>query len=112
MSSTDPVNVRLHNDVVTDDAPRPLPVFSQAIKTENLIYVSGNIGMDPRTYELVPGGIKAQTVSLPHVYHLALKSLLTQSLPHTDSDPEEFQSGPRSRRFGAGESGQGQRVYH
>ena len=48
----------------TADSLAPLPVFSQAIKTKHLIYGSGNVGMDPRTNQLVSGGVKSQTVSL------------------------------------------------
>ncbi|EXJ87440.1 endoribonuclease L-PSP [Capronia epimyces CBS 606.96] len=64
MSSTATANVRLDNAVVTGNAPAPLPVFSQAIKSKNLIHVSGNVGMDPSTQELVPGGVKAQTAQI------------------------------------------------
>lgn len=65
MSSASPssnVNVRLDKAVFTGDAPAPLPVFSQAIKTDRLIFVSGSVGVDPDTNELV-SGIKGQTVS-------------------------------------------------
>ena len=55
-------NVRSANAVSTKAAPDLLPVFSQAIKTKDLIFVSGNIGVDPTTSQLV-SGVKEQTVS-------------------------------------------------
>jgi len=54
-------NARLNNAISTDAAPTLLPVFSQAIKTKDMIYVSGNIGVLPKTNELV-SGVKEQTV--------------------------------------------------
>ena len=38
-----------HSKVHTDAAPVPLPVFSQAIKCGDMVYVSGNIGNVPGT---------------------------------------------------------------
>jgi len=48
-------------EVKTTNAPAPLPVFSQAIKGNGMVFVSGNIGLDKDTWKLVEGGIKAQT---------------------------------------------------
>ncbi|KIW13327.1 hypothetical protein PV08_08515 [Exophiala spinifera] len=64
MSSSRNFNARSGNAVVTANAPAPLPVFSQAIKTKDMIYVSGNVGMDPHTNQLVPGGVKSQTAQI------------------------------------------------
>lgn len=50
-------------EVKTKNAPAPLPVFSQAIKANGFVFLSGNIGMDKDTWKLVDGGIKAQTVN-------------------------------------------------
>jgi 2-iminobutanoate/2-iminopropanoate deaminase len=35
--------------------------YSQAVRMGNLIYVSGQLGVDPATRELVPGGLGEQT---------------------------------------------------
>jgi len=48
----------------TDKAPAPLPVFSQAIIANGIIYVSGNVGIDPATGKLVDGGVRATAVCL------------------------------------------------
>jgi reactive intermediate/imine deaminase len=49
-----------HRQVVAS-SPAPLPVFSPAIRTGNLIFLSGQIGNRPGTKEIVPGGITAET---------------------------------------------------
>jgi len=47
--------------VFTERAPKPIGPYSQAIKLGNLLFVSGQIPIDPATNEVVKGGIKDQT---------------------------------------------------
>jgi 2-iminobutanoate/2-iminopropanoate deaminase len=49
--------------IVTDQAPRPLngAPYSQAIATRGLVFVSGQVPLDPETQQLVDGGVAAQT---------------------------------------------------
>lgn len=47
--------------VFTERAPRPIGPYSQAIKLGDLLFVSGQIPIDPATNEVVKGGIKEQT---------------------------------------------------
>ncbi|MCG2907669.1 MAG: RidA family protein [Sulfolobales archaeon] len=47
--------------VFTEKAPRPIGPYSQAIKLGNLLFVSGQIPIDPATNEVAKGGIKEQT---------------------------------------------------
>uniref|UniRef100_A0A8H7N0X0 Uncharacterized protein n=1 Tax=Bionectria ochroleuca TaxID=29856 RepID=A0A8H7N0X0_BIOOC len=49
--------------VSTKNAPAPLPVFSQAIIANNIVYVSGNVGIDPSTGKLQEG-VAAQTTQI------------------------------------------------
>ena len=42
------------------DAPGAVGPYSQAIKFSDLLFVSGNIPLDPATGEIVVGGIEAQ----------------------------------------------------
>ncbi len=44
----------------TDNAPAAIGPYSQAIKTGNLIFTSGQIPIVPSTGEIVSGGIKEQ----------------------------------------------------
>jgi reactive intermediate/imine deaminase len=46
--------------VVTKDAPAPIGPYSQAVRAGDTVYVSGVIGLDPATGELVAGGVAAQ----------------------------------------------------
>ncbi len=47
--------------IITEDAPLPVGPYSQAIKTDNLIFVSGQIPINPETDELVRGDIVEET---------------------------------------------------
>ena len=44
----------------TDDAPKAVGPYSQAVKTGNLVFTAGQIGLDPDTGKLVEGGIGDQ----------------------------------------------------
>lgn len=47
--------------VATDRAPRAIGPYSQAVRSGNLLFVSGQIPIDPATGEFVAGGIIEQT---------------------------------------------------
>ncbi len=47
--------------VTTDHAPAAIGPYSQAIKAGNLLFLSGQIPLDPQTGNLVEGGIEPQT---------------------------------------------------
>ena len=47
--------------IQTDKAPKAIGPYSQAIKSNSLLYCSGQIAIDPTTNELVNGNIKTQT---------------------------------------------------
>lgn len=47
--------------VSTEKAPRAIGPYSQAIRTENLVFTAGQVGLNPETMEIVEGGIEAQT---------------------------------------------------
>lgn len=44
----------------TDGAPRAIGPYSQAVSVDGWVYTSGQVGLDPATGELVPGGFEAQ----------------------------------------------------
>ncbi|HNQ61043.1 MAG TPA: RidA family protein [Bacteroidia bacterium] len=45
----------------TSAAPAPIGPYSQAVKAGNLLFVSGQIALDPSTGELINTDIKAET---------------------------------------------------
>ncbi len=47
--------------IATDKAPAAIGPYSQAIRVGRLVFTAGQIGIDPKTGELVPGGIEAET---------------------------------------------------
>lgn len=47
--------------VVAEKAPRAVGPYSAAVIAGDMVYVSGNLGLDPETGEFVPGGIEAET---------------------------------------------------
>lgn len=47
--------------VSTEKAPKAIGPYSQAIRTENLVFTAGQIGFEPATMEIVEGGVEAQT---------------------------------------------------
>lgn len=49
-------------NVLTEKAPRPIGPYSQAIKKNGIVYLSGCIGIDPSTGKLISDDIKEQTV--------------------------------------------------
>jgi reactive intermediate/imine deaminase len=46
--------------IQTDDAPRAIGTYSQAVKVDNTVYISGQIPLDPASMEVVRGGTEAQ----------------------------------------------------
>jgi 2-iminobutanoate/2-iminopropanoate deaminase len=49
--------------IATDDAPRPYAgaPYNQAIKAAGLVFCAGQVGLDPASGTMVPGGVEAQT---------------------------------------------------
>ena len=44
----------------SEGAPRAIGPYSQAVSDGGFVYTSGQVGLDPATGELVPGGFEAQ----------------------------------------------------
>lgn len=50
-----------HQIVHTDNAPKAIGPYSQAVKAGNMLFVSGQVPFVPETMEIVEGDVKAQT---------------------------------------------------
>lgn len=46
--------------ISTPHAPAAIGPYSQAVKVDSLVFMSGQIPLDPQTMEIVSGGIEAQ----------------------------------------------------
>ena len=57
--------------ITSDKVPKAIGPYSIAITTGDLVFTSGQLGLDPATGNLVPGGIEAETrqalTNLKHV---------------------------------------------
>ncbi len=59
------------NVVHTDKAPKALGPYSQAVRTDTMVYTAGQLGLDPVTGEFVAGGVEEQTrQSLNNLKHV------------------------------------------
>lgn len=54
--------------ILTPNAPAPIGPYSQAVRAGNMLFVSGQIPLDPATGQLVQGSIEDET-------HMVLKNL-------------------------------------
>lgn len=65
--------------ISSDKAPPAIGPYSAGVRVGNFIYTSGQIGIDPETGEVVPGGVEAETrralINLKHVLEAAGTSL-------------------------------------
>jgi 2-iminobutanoate/2-iminopropanoate deaminase len=47
--------------VLTDRGPKPIGPYSQAVKANGFLFVSGQVALDPKTGEMLAGEIAQQT---------------------------------------------------
>lgn len=47
--------------ITSNDAPAAIGPYSQAVRSGNLVFLSGQVALDPASGELAPGGIAQQT---------------------------------------------------
>jgi 2-iminobutanoate/2-iminopropanoate deaminase len=61
--------------VSTEKAPKAIGPYSQAIRTANLVFTAGQVGLDPSTMELVGADVETQSrqvlTNLKHVLESA-----------------------------------------
>ena len=64
----------LREVIATDQAPRAIGPYSQAIRAGNLLFCSGQIPIDPATGEFVSGGVAEQTEQVMRNLSAVLKA--------------------------------------
>ncbi len=52
--------------IATTNAPAAIGPYSQAVQVENILYMSGQLGLDPATGEFVGADVPAQTLQAFH----------------------------------------------
>ena len=80
-----------HKVIKTEFAPAAIGPYSQAVCGGNMVFVSGQLGIDPKTGQLVDGGIGSQTQqaienikSILSVESLAMKNVVQVQVFLTD----------------------------
>ena len=51
----------MRDAVLTDRGPKPIGPYSQAIRANGFLYVSGQVALDPKTGEMTAADIRQQT---------------------------------------------------
>lgn len=68
----------MKNVIETKNAPAAIGPYSQAIEANGMVFVSGQLPVDPATGEFAPGGVKELTrQSLTNVKHILASVGLT-----------------------------------
>ena len=71
--------------IITEKAPAAIGPYSQAIEANGMVFLSGQLPVDPATGEFVPGGVAEQTAqafeNIKHV--LAAAGLTTANIVKT-----------------------------
>lgn len=66
--------------ISTPNAPVPIAPYSQAVEANGLVFVAGQIGLDPATRQLVAGGFEPETVrTLDNIKAILTAAGLTMS---------------------------------
>lgn len=47
--------------IQTENAPKPIGPYSAGVAYGNFVFTAGQLGIDPQSGEIVPGGIQAET---------------------------------------------------
>ena len=50
--------------IFTDKAPKAVGPYSQAVEMNGMLYIAGQVPLDPQTMTVVEGGIKEQTLQV------------------------------------------------
>lgn len=59
--------------IITGNAPAAIGPYSQAVISGNLLYTAGQIGLDPKTGNMVAGGVKEQAARVLENLQAVLK---------------------------------------
>ncbi len=65
-------NPQIKTAIATPEAPAAIGPYSQAIHTGDMLFASGQIGIDPATGQLVAGGVAEQTIRVFENIHAVL----------------------------------------
>lgn len=61
--------------IQTENAPAPIGAYNQAVMYGDMLYISGQIAIDPKTMKLIQGSIQDETEQVMH----NLKAILSEA---------------------------------
>jgi len=70
----------MKKEISTVNAPAAIGPYSQGIRNGNMIFLSGQLGIDPEKKELVSGGVKAEA----HQIFKNIKAVLSEEDANLD----------------------------
>ena len=80
--------------ILAEKAPKPIGPYSAGVLLGQLIFTAGQLGIDPQTGNLVPGGIQAETRQALANLKAILEGKSTETFYLKPSDvvivPEQF----------------------
>src|SRR5437879_3405634 len=88
--------------ISTKDAPAAIGPYSQAVWVGDLLFASGQVGLDPATGQLVAGGITEQTVRVLenvkavlheaglHLHNVVKTTVFLKSMSDFEAMKEEY----------------------
>ena len=68
----------MKNKITSNNAPKPIGPYSQAIKNNNMLFISGQIAIHPNTNLLITDNIEDETkMVMENIKHILLESNCT-----------------------------------
>ena len=72
--------MQMRNIIKTNKAPAAIGTYSQAVESNGILFTSGQVGIDPKTSEMVEGGVEDQTIRvLKNIYAILSESGLDKT---------------------------------
>lgn len=62
--------------IFTEKAPAAIGPYSQAVEVNGMVFLSGQIPVDPATGEFVPGGVTEQTTQVLRISRMYWQKLV------------------------------------
>ena len=69
--------------IATKNAPAAIGPYSQAVQVGNMLFASGQLGLDPATGNFAEGGVKEQTVQAFKNVHAILEEVYASQFEGT-----------------------------
>ena len=64
VSMSEELNLEARAIIATNEAPKAIGPYSQAVRAGNLLFISGQIALHPESQQMVAGGIAEQTTQV------------------------------------------------